>query len=564
MNQFWLMTKSATAALFLVGLGTSYAQAEIRGAIESHVGDDAYNETYSYDYDYEQYWDEQQVLESCPSESSELTYETAPEAAVELASDPAIANDIETLPSATTAVADADPSQPLAANCWEVAETGTLDATVVEPDLYATDDYYYDAEYADSGDWSSATAAPAPVAPVPESEVAYPVESPAPSVSADSLAAAPQWQGVEPAPVEQQPVAVAPAAAIAPEPSLPPTTAAPSPDEVEPTETVLLEDDPQFRAWLERDSEAAQAVEPVTAKSLIRGDRTYRDLIAARKQPAPVAARPAAPAPAAAIASEAEPAAVAEADANVTPLLATLEADLQRIRQQARRVPAPSAAPLLQFQPENLVPSVPRPTFALPSLPLPPETALQTPAFNFDPQAVPPLPESFAFRAPDLSFLKSDAFERDRYGLRLALFNAPSDNELLATDFLAGNPLFDGTLNAMLAEFAAESPSAFAALPSPTADWQLLTNSLELLAAPEQAIALPAGEGLGFGLPAAEDLLGSDLDLEPVLADPAALLSEPADLELEFSLPLEPLAPLSPLSTTFQPEVAPARTVRDD
>lgn len=523
MNKLWLVTKSATAAFFLVSLGTSYAQAEILATVEGDFSDEAFADSATYD---SAWLVEEQTLVDCETA-------IAASAALEAgSSDPAIQTD------ATGRANASELAMPPATetHCLEVADSTTLSETEVSAGSYYADSYT-------AGSYAPPAALPA-----------YPA-------AADSLEAAPQWELSAPAAAPLQPEAPA-APPTQPMPPAPVAAApAPAPTAAEP---VLMEDDPEFRAWLERDSEAARNVAALKQERTIRGDRSYGDLIVGKGIPEPAAAKPAAPSPApAASAPEVSADSLAtrvaeEASAtSITPLLAQLEADLQRIRQQATQAPAPLALPPLNLSSFGLESQ--RPTFALSSQP---GMGAALPSDWFDPLAGEGFSNPLAFRPPDLSFLKTDAFKRDRHGLRLALFDRTSENEAIATEFLAGNPLFDGTLNAVLADTIASQrqPGAAAA---PEAELQWLADSLALLAAPEQTWGAFAGSN-ALNLLGIEELVAEFAPSTLLPLKPGALLEEPPLLELEFSLPVEPEPDSSPLAVVFEEKALPARSLRNE
>jgi len=526
MNKLWLVTKSATAAFFLVGLGASYAQAEMLATLDDDFSDEA-----AADYATNRAWlAEEQALVGCETATS------TPDVPAAASSDPALrsyetdyanASELETLPATET-------------HCLDVADSTTLSETEVSAGGY-TDPYAADG-------YAAPAALPADPAP------------------ADSLEAAPHWELPASAAAPTQPATPAPAVAAPMQPMAPaPVAAAPAPAPTA-AEPVLMEDDPDFRAWLERDSEAARNVAALKQEDTLRGDRSYGDLLVGKGIPEPVAVKPAAPSPATAASAPAERAdslatrAAAEvASTSITPLLAQLEADLQRIRQQA--TPAPLVVPPLELS--SFGPHQQRPTFALsPDAAPQPARGAALPSDWFDPLAAQGFSNPLAFRPPDLSFLKTDAFKRDRHGLRLALFDRTSENEAIATEFLAGNLLFDGTLNAVLAD-AIASPRQPGGAAAPEAELQLFADSLALLAAPEQTWGAIAGSE-ALKLLGVEKLV-ADLVPSPLLPlEPGALFEEPPLLELEFSLPVEPEPDSSPLAAVFQDQALPARSLRDE
>ncbi|NJO21583.1 MAG: hypothetical protein HC838_18185 [Spirulinaceae cyanobacterium RM2_2_10] len=296
------------------------------------------------------------------------------------------------------------------------------------------------------------------------------------------------------------------------------------------------------------------------SQDLIRGDRSYYDLIAAKNIPAPITFKPATPAPETTAEAASAPE-VATLTRNVTPLLAQLEADLQRIRSRVLPLPATAAAPLVNFRPAPLAARS-----ALSPSPLrfdPRETSASPPTIfevPVDPNFPGLRPASVVFQPPNLSFLKTAAFERDRHGLRLALFNPPSKNEVLANQFLAGNPLFDGTLNVVLANVTASPLVPSTALP--IADWRSLSDSLMLLSGTEQSFTALA-EPVAFDLATDDWLNLSETEPLTLLQVPTVLDSEPV-LDLELSLPVEPVSGQSPLSTVFQPYLAPVRSLEEE
>ncbi len=524
MNQFWLATKSATAALFLVGLGASYAQAEILATWDDNFGElgDEAQAAYS-----QGWWAAEPNFASCPPEASTGSHEDLTTAEEDLTT-AEIAPEVHATPD------------PTAAACLELA----TDTALAEASLDITRDAYASAY--PGYDRSELGVAPDRLPP-------------------DSLEAPTQWQ-LEPTMPEPtvvappEPTVLEPSVAgpttpqmVAPAPRVEPAAPAPVAEPAASTASAtLIENDPQFRAWLERDSEAARSVAALKAQDLIRGDRSYHDLMTAKGIPEPVPVKRSAPTPGVpetAIAPGPEAAAPTAAEVNVTPLLAQLEADLQRIRQQAAQTPPAVMSPL----PLNWRPPAPSLAPALPPLRFDPQATAATPPLLFDSLAGQAFPDLAAFPAPDLSFLKTDAFKRDRHGLRLALFDRTSKNEVMASELLAGNPLFDGTLNAVLADFTAGPLVAPRAGRSPLADWQLLTHSLDLLAQPGRSLPdFTQGPEFEF------------LTEEHWVLDPTALLTPSPTLTLDVSLPLAPWQDSSPLAAIFQSPWVTVRSLQED